>query len=39
MPGRGGESKPRLSSPTTLDEYNPPVSPDGKWVAYESDEV
>ncbi len=34
-----GEGKPRRLFPArTLDESQPQVSPDGKWVAYESNE-
>src|SRR5215472_17113811 len=34
-----GEGKPRWLFPArTLDEWHPQVSPDGKWVAYESNE-
>jgi serine/threonine-protein kinase len=39
MPGSGVESKPRLFTRTSFNESNPAVSPDGKWVAYESDET
>jgi serine/threonine-protein kinase len=34
----GVENKPRLLSRTSFSEEAPSVSPDGKWVAYDSDE-
>jgi eukaryotic-like serine/threonine-protein kinase len=37
-PGSGGENKPRMLSQTSFNEENPQVSPNGKWMAYGSDE-
>jgi Tol biopolymer transport system component/predicted Ser/Thr protein kinase len=37
-PGDGGESKPRLFLETSFNEFDAQVSPDGRWVAYTSDE-
>jgi hypothetical protein len=34
----GGSAKPRPLLATAASEWNPHLSPDGKWVAYESDE-
>jgi Tol biopolymer transport system component/predicted Ser/Thr protein kinase len=36
--GSGGESKPRPFSETSFNEFDAQVSPDGRWVAYTSDE-
>jgi hypothetical protein len=37
-PGSGTETKPRLFSPSSFDELGPVLSPDGKWIAYSSNE-
>jgi len=33
-----GDGKPYLFLQTTFDEYRPVFSPDGRWIAYQSDE-
>ncbi len=38
-PGRGGESKPRLVLESSFNEEDVVSSPDGRWVAYQSDET
>ena len=37
-PGSGTETKPRLFSRSAFNETRPTLSPDGKWIAYSSDE-
>jgi serine/threonine-protein kinase len=37
-PGIGTEAKPRLFSPSPFNEVGALLSPDGKWIAYSSDE-
>ena len=37
-PESGGEAQPRVFLRTAFNEQNAQVSPDGKWVAYQSDE-
>jgi Tol biopolymer transport system component/predicted Ser/Thr protein kinase len=38
VPGSGGESKPQPVLETSFNEVDAQVSPDGRWVAYTSDE-
>ncbi len=36
--GRGGSSKPLIETKVPIQVYNAEISPDGRWVAYQSDE-
>jgi hypothetical protein len=38
-PGRGGEGKPRPFIESPSNQINVTFSPDGRWVAYDSDET